>query len=106
MTQKNSNALESASKNFNVPNFVGTYTNSGQTYYQNNTTGLVVKVCERKEPTALKPRLYLVERTQDGRFPFLSSLYPRKESDTYTAEIGKVYFIVELVNGTLKVSAI
>ena len=106
MIQNNNSKETPATGNFTPEQFAGHYTSTGQTYYQNNTSGYLVKLCERKQPTALKPRLYLVQRTADGKFPFLSSLYPRVEKDTYTAEIKRVYFIVEFNQDTLNVSVI
>lgn len=83
--------------------FIGTYSTAGQNYYQHNSTALLIKVCERKQPTALKPRKYVMHRTADGKFQFLTSLYPGNSHDTYKAEIARVYFIVTFTQDTLTV---
>jgi hypothetical protein len=62
--------------------------------YFKNTHGLLVKVCERKEFTPLRPRLYLMHRTDDGQFRYLTSLYPMPSADMYRAEIAGRYFSV------------
>jgi hypothetical protein len=84
--------------------FIGQYTAQGGKYYQNSTTNLLIKVCERKQPTALKPRLYLVSKTIEGQFPFISSLYPQSKEDHYTAEINRKYFNVVMTEETINIS--
>ena len=92
-------------KNDFVPTqFIGTYSTAGLNYYQHNSTALLIKVCERKQPTALKPRKYVMHRTADGKFQFLTSLYPGNSQDTYTAEIARVYFVVNFTQDTVTVS--
>jgi len=84
--------------------FLGTYSKTGQQYYQHSSTDLLIKVCDRKQPTALKPRKYVMHRTADGKFNFLTSLYPGNDPDTFTAEIARVYFTVNLSADNLTVS--
>jgi hypothetical protein len=92
-------------KDFYKPvQFHGNYTATGGNYYQHSTTSELIKVCERKQPTANKPRLYLVSKTIDGRYPFLSSLYPQPNGNTLTAEINRVYFNVELTEEQITIT--
>jgi len=73
--------------------FCGTYTAQNLQYFQNNTTNFLVKVCERKNPNALKPTMYLMTRDMNGKFTYLTSLYPRQ--GIHLAEIKGLHFIVE-----------
>ena len=73
--------------------FCGTYTAQSSQYFQNNITNLLVKVCERKNANALKPTKYLMARSEDGKFKYLTSLYPRHS--VHIAEINGVFFTVE-----------
>lgn len=82
--------------------FPGQYTNQGGNYYQNSTSGILVKLCQRKEPNALKPLHYLVENT-GGKFTFLTSLYPQSEPEIYQAEINRKYYSVSFTGDTLNV---
>lgn len=84
--------------------FIGQYTTQGGKYYQNTTTNLLIKICERKQPTALKPRLYVVSKTIEGQFPFITSLYPQPKEDHYTAEIDRKYFNVCLTEETITIT--
>ena len=103
---KNSNNLpDRTSGNLNFVNFVGHYTATGSNYYQHSTTSELIKVCERKQPTAIKPRLYLVSKTIDGRFPFLSSLYPQSKENTFTAEINRIYYNVVVTDESIEVTS-
>ena len=74
--------------------FSGNYTDQGSNYFQNQTTNLLIKVCTRLEYTALKPRVYLMSRTNEGKFVFLSSMYPMKLENNYKVEIQRKYFNV------------
>jgi hypothetical protein len=73
--------------------FCGTYTAQSSQYFQNNSTNFLVKVCERKNPNALKPTQYLMSRSEDGKFKYLTSLYPRH--GVHVAEINGVFLTVE-----------
>jgi hypothetical protein len=87
-----------------VQRFIGNYdvTGSSGDYYQNQK-GVLLKLCERKSTTPLKPLLYLMYRDQSsGKFAFLTSLYP-DGNGTYTAEISKRYFTVSLNTHQLNV---
>lgn len=88
-----------------LSHLVGQYTHQGNKYYLNSTTDLLIKVCERKQPTALKPRLYIVSKTVDGKYPFISSLYPQSLDNTYTAEYSRKYFNVVMVDGSINITA-
>ena len=81
--------------NLNHPHyfFVGTYTAQSGQYFQNTKTNFLVKLCERKNPNALKPTMYLMTRDMNGKFTYLTSLYPRQ--GTHLAEIKGLHFIVE-----------
>ena len=84
--------------------FCGTYTAQNEQYFQNNTTNFLVKVCERKNPNALKPTKYLMARSEDGKFKYLTSLYPR--NGVNIAEMGGKFFVVEFpFNGNMVVTA-
>jgi hypothetical protein len=84
--------------------FCGTYTAQSSQYFQNNTTNFLVKVCERKNPNALKPTKYLMARSEDGKFKYLTSLYPR--NGVNIAEMGGKFFVVEFpFNGNMVVTA-
>lgn len=91
-----------------LPNvqFIGTYESKGGNYFQNNTNGFLIKVCERKEPTALKPRFYTLNRTDNGKFDFLTSFYPMDKTDTYKAEIRRQYFEIVYTKETLIVKSL
>jgi hypothetical protein len=76
--------------------FTGRYTTEGTSgAYFKNSNGLLIKVCERKDYTPLRPRLYLMSRANDGKFKYLTSLYPIAP-ETYRAEISRLYFSVVL----------
>jgi hypothetical protein len=81
---------------------IGQYTAESKQYYHNNTTNLLVKVCQRNEPTRFKPKLYLVSRTTDNKYVFISSLYPQ-DNGQYIAEVDKVYMDVCLTDKTLTI---
>ena len=84
--------------------FCGTYTAQNEQYFQNNTTNFLVKVCERKNPNALKPTKYLMTRDENGKFTYLTSLYPR--NGVNIAEMGGKYFVVEFpFHGKMVVTA-
>ena len=75
-------------------NFAGTYQNTGSTFYQNEQNGIILKVCQRLKPNALKPQFYVMHHSSDGKQSFLTSLYPINENK-YRAEIARAYFLVE-----------
>lgn len=106
MTQNNTSGNNPANTNFTPDHFTGQYTPTGGNYYQNNTSGLLVKVCTRVKQEKHKPREYLMHREPDGRFTFLSSLYPQTEPDTYRAEIQRHYFTVQYTPDGLQVSPV
>ena len=83
--------------------FAGSYQLEGQSgnYFLNAASGLLVKVCERKEHTPLRPRLYLMHRTAEGRFQYLTGLYPLAEDDTYRAELNGLYYLVKIAPDAL-----
>ena len=84
--------------------FCGTYTAQNEQYFQNNTNNFLVKVCERKNPNALKPTKYLMTRDENGKFKYLTSLYPR--NGVNIAEISGKFFVVEFTfNGNMVVTA-
>lgn len=92
-------------KDFYKPvQFSGNYTATGGNYYQHTTTSELIKVCQRKQPTANKPTLYLVSKTIDGRYPFLSSLYQQTTPNTFTAEINRVYYNVVMDTDSLTIT--
>ena len=95
MKHKNNNFQGSPDKpNFNPSNFLGQYTHAGGAYFQNTSTGILVKICTRELATLIKPKFYVVQRTETGQFPYITSLYPMNEPNTYKAEIQKQYFRV------------
>jgi hypothetical protein len=71
-------------------------------YFFNKENDLLFKVCERKEHTRLKPKIYLVNRTQDNKFNFISSLYPNEQGN-YIAEYQKIYYNVTLTETSLTI---
>lgn len=81
---------------FDCSLFTGHYRQEGESglYFINDSSGLLVKLCERKEYTPLRPQHYLMQRTNDGKFTFLTSLYPDVSQPIYTAEIQRQYFSV------------
>lgn len=78
--------------------FAGHYALEGTSghYFLNPATGLLVKLCERKEHTPLRPRLYLMQRNDAGRFEYLTGLYPMTEPNTYRAELARRYYAVHV----------
>lgn len=87
-------------------NFVGNYTNTGKTYFQNNSNGALIKVCTRLHPNIIKPKFYLMEYKDSRDQTFLSSLYPLTEPNTYRAEIERQYYTVFYDGSAFKVSPI
>lgn len=85
--------------------FAGSYQLEGQSgnYFLNAASGLLVKVCERKEHTPLRPRLYLMHRTSEGGFRYLTGLYPLSEPDTYRAELNGLYYLVTVTPEALNI---
>jgi hypothetical protein len=83
--------------NFPLSEFHGNYTadKPHSQYYTNPQTNLTFKLCERKEPTPLRPQYYLMQRLTSGAWVYLTSLYPRSNG-TYVVEIQKQYFKVLL----------
>lgn len=100
------NNIPSGNKNisFTVDQFTGHYDSKGGNYYQHSTTFELIKVCERKQGTAYKPKLYIVSKTIEGKFPFISSLYPQSTSNMFTAEINRVYFNVEVTSENINIT--
>jgi len=80
--------------------FIGSYTPTGGEYYKNDTSGILLKVCYRNTESAIKPRKYIMQR-HEGGFLFLSSLYPKKDSSLFIAEINRVYYNVTISDGSL-----
>jgi hypothetical protein len=95
----NSNYLINNSKDINI---VGDYQKEGSNYYYNQSNDFLLKVCERKQHTRLKPKIYLVNRTQDNKFNFISSLYPNEQGN-YIAEYQKIYYNVTLNETSLTI---
>jgi hypothetical protein len=93
------NLLKDNSKQINI---TGVYQKDGPNYFFNKENDLLFKVCERKEHTRLKPKIYLVNRTQDNKFNFISSLYPNEQGN-YIAEYQKIYYNVTLTETTLTI---
>lgn len=89
---------------FDPSAFPGTYHKEGNSgiHFLNPQTGLLLKLCERKEYTALRPRLYLMKRDASG-FHFLTSLYPKPNGE-YTAEIQRIFFSVSMMPDGLMIS--
>lgn len=99
-------SLNPESQNFNSDQFSGIYTEKGNGYFQNNDSSLLVKVCARNVSTPLKPRFYVMHRTNQGRFEFLTSLYPKPgKSDLFIAEIQHRYYVVNYTGDTLKIDS-
>lgn len=73
----------------------GTYTTTGGNYYTNPDTGIVIKLCTRKQSTALKPAHYAMHRTTTGKEVYLTSFYPQANG-THTAECNGKYYAVVL----------
>ena len=90
-------------QNFNPSHFLGQYTHAGGAYFQNTSTGILVKICTREVSTIIKPKLYMVQRTETGQFPYITSLYPMQEPNTFKAEIQRQYFRVIYKDDTLNV---
>lgn len=87
--------------------FPGNYTIQGSNYFQNQSNNLLIKVCTRLQETQLKPKFYLMNRTPDGKFVFLSSLYPTGIlTNTYKVEIQRKYFTVIYTGSTFNVIAL
>lgn len=106
MQQNNTSGNNPANTNFNPAEFAGHYTPTGGSYFQNNTSGLLVKVCTRVKQEKHKPREYIMHRTPDGQFRFLTSLYPQPDPDTYRAEVQRHYFTVHYTPDGLQVSPV
>lgn len=82
---------------FDPATFTGAYRVEGESgnYFLNPDSGLLVKLCERKDYSPLRPRWYLMHRKGEA-FRYLTSLYSNPNSpDLYTAEIQRRYFTVE-----------
>ena len=103
MKQNNDSGNKPANTNFTPEQLTGTFTATGKDYYQHSQTGLLLKLCERKNPTALKPPQYIVTRSESG-FAFISSLYPRKQGNEFTAEYQRAFFTVVIDQDKLIVS--
>ena len=105
--QSNNNTPKPTTLNLPSVQFVGTYTPKGNGYYQNNDSNLLIKVCTRKQATVLKPVLYIVQRTEDNKYPFLTSLYPYPDKPgIYKAEIQRKYYVVNYSGETLNVNSL
>ncbi len=81
----------------------GIYKHTGGQYYE-STCGHLVKVLERKQPTALRPKLYLMQRTAAGKLEYLTSLYPNPGPDVFTAEVQRRYYTVQWTDAGLIVT--
>jgi hypothetical protein len=64
-------------------------------YFKNTVHGVTFKLCERKEPTPLRPQYYLMQRQDSNAWVYLTSLYPNKNG--FTAEIEGHYFKVSML---------
>ena len=103
MVQKKEINSTSSSGNLQPEHFSGNYTSIGGNYFQHSELFHIVKVCERKKLTANKPPLYIVSKTIDNKFNFISSLYPLPLPNTYTAEVSRKYFKVVKTDLTLTI---
>jgi hypothetical protein len=90
---------------FDLGKLQGEYLSQGGNYYLNTSSSLLLKICERKQSTVLKPHFYIVQRTQDAKFVFISSLYPQAVPNTFVVEKNRQYFIVTKEGETLNISA-
>ena len=90
-------ALTHKEINFPLKQIIGRYVpdTPNSQYYKNEANDLTFKLCERKEPTPLRPQYYLMQRLTSGAWVYLTSLYPRSNG-TYVVEIQKQYFKVLL----------
>lgn len=104
MEQKNKKFGDLPNTILNTDLFTGQYVATGGNYYQHTTHSHLIKVCTRKLQTKNKPPLYIVSRSADGQFPFLSSLYPQPIKDTFIAEINRIYFNVTISENAINVS--
>lgn len=105
MEQNYNNNLELSKDSFNIGLLKGQYVSEGGDYYLNQQTQLLIKLCERKQPTAFKPRFYIVHRTKDNKFIFISSLYPQDIENTYIAENSKHYFFIKKEGQSINITA-
>jgi hypothetical protein len=80
----------------------GTYQPNGNNYYLNQDSGIILKLCNRKEP-GNKPGQYITLFTAPKGFTYLSSLYPTTEN-LFTAEIQGYYFSVYFNSGTITIA--
>lgn len=104
MEQKKGINSTSSSGNLQPEHFSGNYTAIGGNYFQHSELFHIVKVCERKKLTANKPPLFMIYKTIEGKFHFISSLYPVPIPNTYTAEINRFYFKVDKTETSLIIS--
>lgn len=85
--------------NFKLSDFTGCYSSEiaeSPKYFTNLQTGLTFKLCERKEPTLLRPKYYLMQRVDGNRWNYLTSFYPKTYG--YIAEIQRKYFVVKFTD--------
>lgn len=89
-------ALTHKEINFPLKQIIGRYVpdTPGSQYYKNEANDLTFKLCERKEPTPLRPQYYLMQRLKGGAWVYLTSLYPREQG----------YFIIEIQRNYYKVN--
>lgn len=80
---------------------IGTFTSTGGNYYTNSSTGVVIKLCTRKQVTALKPAHYAMLKAETGKELYLTSFYPQPNG-THTAEFSGNYYSVTLETGAIK----
>jgi hypothetical protein len=77
MAKLPTNGIDSQTGNFHTQ-WETTFTHQSNTYYKSDQ-GLLIKLCERKKPDALKPLNYLMQRHPSGEWKYLSSLYDRTD---------------------------
>lgn len=94
MEQKKEINSTSSSGNLQPEHFSGNYSSIGGSYFQHSELFHIVKVRERKKLTTNKPPLFMIYKTIEGEYKFISSLYPVPIPNTYNAEINGIYFKV------------
>ena len=77
MSQNYTSGTHSQADNFHKQ-WETTFTHQSNSYYK-SANGLLIKLCERKKPDALKPANYLMRRFESGKWQYLSSLYDRQD---------------------------
>jgi hypothetical protein len=83
-------------------NLVGRY-QKNKSYLEKQDANRLV-ICQRKQPTPVKPLLYILRETTPKNFEYISSLYPTEQDTVFELEYSGSKFKLHLDNTTAEIT--